>query len=152
MFLHADNWIEPGALGQMAEALGRQGIVAGAFRQAIEAAGVLYRLLEAGNAMRVRVLQLPYGDQGIFLRRETFEAVGGFPQVRLMEDVLLSKKLRRRGRIALVSGPLHVSARRWQRYGVVRQTARNWMLLSAAAVGVSPDRLEHFYPVHQRRE
>ena len=152
LFLHADNWLEPGALEQVEGAMSRPGVVAGAFRQRIEATGRLFRLLEHGNAFRVRVGQLPYGDQGIFLRRETFEAVGGFPQVRLMEDVLLSRKLRRRGRIVLLPGPLFVSARRWQQYGVIRQTARNWLLLSGAALGVSPDRLADFYPMHRPRE
>ena len=151
LFLHADNWLAPDALAQVERAMSHPGVVAGAFRQRIEADGLPFRLLEHGNALRVRVLQLAYGDQGIFLRRETFESVGGFPQVRLMEDVLLSKKLRRRGQIVLLPGPLHVSARRWRQYGVIRQTARNWVLLTATALGASPDRLADFYPIHRQR-
>ncbi len=120
----------------------------GAFRQQIEAEGLLYRWLERGNAWRVRRRGLPYGDQGIFVRRPLFEELGGFPDVRLMEDVLLMKALRRRAWPALLPGPLHVNARRWRRQGVIRQTIRNWLLLSAARAGVHPNRLARFYALH----
>ena len=145
LFLHADCWLATGALEQVETALTDLRVGGGAFRQHIEARGLLYRLLEAGNALRVRCLKLPYGDQGIFVRQSVFKDVGGFPDVRLMEDVLLMRRLRRRARLVLLPGPLNVSARRWQRYGVIRQTARNWSLLVAQRIGMSPNRLAGFY-------
>ncbi len=148
LFLHADTWLAAGGVGQIVEAVREAHVIAGAFRQCITAAGVLYRLLERGNALRARWGR-PYGDQGIFVRRDVFERVGGFPEVRLLEDVLLSRQLRRVGRLVLLPGPLHVSARRWQRHGVVRQTLRNWRILAAARLGVSPDRLAGLYPPHE---
>ena len=96
--------------------------------------------------MRVRWRRMPYGDQGIFVRRSAFDAVGGFVEVRLMEDVLLMREFRRRGwRIELLPGPLHVDPRRWLKHGVVRQTLRNWTLLAGLRLGISPDRLAEFY-------
>lgn len=149
LFLHADNWLAPAIVDQISKALANKNVLGGAFAQRIEAPGLLYRLLERGNEMRVRCLGLPYGDQGIFIRKETFFDLGKFPEVDLMEDLLLMKKLRRRAWPVLLPGPLHVSARRWQRYGVVRQTLRNWSLCAASHLGVPPDRLAKFYPKHK---
>ncbi len=146
LFLHADNWLEAGAIDQIRRLPARRTFVCGAFEQRIDAPGRVYRWLEHGNAIRVRLFGLAYGDQGIFVRREDFEAVGRFPEIPLMEDVRLMRSLRRRGRPLLLPGPLHVSPRRWQKHGVVRQTLRNWSLLLAERCGVPPQRLARFYP------
>lgn len=151
LFLHADTWLPPDAVGQVESALADAAVGCGAFLQQIEAEGLAYRLLERGNAWRVKRRGITYGDQGIFVRRALFEELGGFPEVRLMEDLLLMKRLRRRAWPLLLPGPLHVSARRWQRHGVVRQTARNWLLLAAARCGVSPDKLASFYSRHDTK-
>jgi hypothetical protein len=92
---------------------------------------------------------MPFGDQGIFVRRGAFEAVGGFAEVRLMEDVLLMREFRRRGwRIELLPGPIHVDPRRWLQHGVVRQTLWNWLLLAGLRCGIPPDRLAEFYALN----
>jgi rSAM/selenodomain-associated transferase 2 len=146
LFLHADCWLEPDATRQIELALANPKTVGGAFRQQIDHPGRVFRWLEWGNAARARWWKLPYGDQGIFLRRDVFVAVGGFAEVPLMEDVLLMRKLRRRHLpIALLDGPLHVDAQRWLSQGVVRQTIRNWLLLVGLRLGISPDRLAKFY-------
>ena len=146
LFLHADCWLEPDATRQIEAALSDSQIVGGAFRQRIDHDRKIFRWLEWGNAARVLWRKLPYGDQGIFFRRETFEALGGFLEVSLMEDVLLMQKLRRRGgRLALLPGPLHVDPRRWLAHGVVRQTLKNWTLLTGLRLGISPDRLARYY-------
>lgn len=150
LFLHADCWLAPAACEQIAAALAESRIECGAFRQRIEAEGRLFRWLERGNAWRAQRRGLPYGDQAIFIRRSTFEALGGFPEVRLMEDVMLMRLLRRRSWPALLPGPLHVSPRRWQKHGMIRQTVRNWLLLSAFRLGVHPDRLAAFYAPHRK--
>ncbi len=149
LFLHADNWLEPGAAGQIREALADADVVGGAFQQRIEADGFLYRWIEWGNALRVTRWRLAYGDQGMFVRRSVFERVGGFSEVPLLEDVLLSRQLRPEGKTSLLPGPLHVSARRWQEHGAIRQTIRNWMILAAHRCGVSPKRLARYYKLHR---
>ncbi|MCH7752014.1 MAG: TIGR04283 family arsenosugar biosynthesis glycosyltransferase [Planctomycetes bacterium] len=150
LFLHADNWLDPRVGSQLRDCLQDASVLGGAFRQQIDAAGRLYRWLERGNAARVRWRGLAYGDQAIFMRREVFDELGGFPTVKLMEDLLLMRAFRKLTRPVLLPGPVHVDPRRWQRRGVVRQTLCNWALLSARAVGVSPDRLARFYPLHDR--
>lgn len=145
LFLHADCFIEPGGLEAVRAALSDERVVGGCFRQRIDAAGLRYRMLERGNALRVRLLKWAYGDQAIFLRRNIFKKIGGFPDLKLMEDLYLMKRLKRQGRIALLDARVKVSARRWQRKGVVRQTLRNWTLITLAHLGVSPNRLARFY-------
>jgi rSAM/selenodomain-associated transferase 2 len=148
LFLHADNWLERDIALQIAAALADIRRLHGALRQRIDAAGLGYRLIERGNAARVRAVGLPYGDQAIFVRREAFNAAGGFADVPLMEDVLLMRALRRRAWPLLLPGPVHVSPRRWQRNGIVRQTLRNWSLLAAFSLGASPQQLIARYPRH----
>lgn len=148
LFLHVDSWLPAGAIGQIRRALRDRHCQGGAFRQHIESAGRIYRLLEWGNAARIRLLRLAFGDQGLFLRRELFDRLGRFPQVPLMEDLRLMRKFRRVARPALLPGPLHVDPRRWQKYGVARQTLRNWSLLTAEKLGVCPSQLKRFYPSH----
>jgi rSAM/selenodomain-associated transferase 2 len=146
VFLHADNWLEPQAGGQIRQLLGDPKWSVGAFVQVIDAEGPIYRWLERGNAMRARRLGLAYGDQGIFLRKRLFQQLGGFAPIRLMEDVELMQRLRwRREPIAVLPGPVHVSPRRWRQHGVLRQTLRNWGLLTAFHLGVRPDYLADLY-------
>lgn len=120
-------------------------IVAGAFRQYIDAPGWRFRLLAWGNRQRVRWFHMAYGDQGIFIRRAVFENLGRFAPLPLMEDVELMRKLRGHGLLVLLPQPLTVSARRWQKRGVLRTTLRNWLLLTAYLCGISPERLANFY-------
>ena len=146
LFLHADCWLETQAVGQIEAALRDETVMGGAFRQRIDDERPVFRWLESGNAARVRWRQMPYGDQGIFVRRSAFESIGGFAEVRLMEDVLLMREFRGRGwRIKLLPGPIHVDPRRWLKHGVLRQTLRNWTLLAGLKLGVSPDRLAEYY-------
>jgi rSAM/selenodomain-associated transferase 2 len=146
MFLHADSSLEPGALEVAEELLLQPGIIAGCFRLTVRAHGWLYRLIDDCATARVRLTGLAYGDQGLFIRREKFLELGGFPSLRFMEDLFFSKELRRRGRMVVAPKRIFVSPRRWQRAGLIRQTLRNWTLTALAAGGVHPDRLARFYP------
>jgi hypothetical protein len=106
----------------------------------------LYRCIDFAATARVRLTGLVYGDQGLFLRRASFEALGGFPTLRLMEDIFLSRQIRDRGRVAVATRRIYVSPRRWHQTGLIRQTLRNWILTGLAAAGVSPDSLARHYP------
>lgn len=149
LFLHADNRLASDDIGRQVErTLRNSRRVHGAMRQRIDAPGLSYRMLERGNAERVRWLGLPYGDQAIFVRREAFVAAGGFPNEPLLEDLLLMQKLRREAWPALIDGPVVVSSRRWQRRGVVTQTLHNWRILARHAWGVAPSELAREYRRH----
>jgi rSAM/selenodomain-associated transferase 2 len=148
LFLHADNALPKTAAEELASALQNPRTLHGAFRQRIEAAGFAYRWLEIGNAARVRWLGIPYGDQAIFIRRNVFEDLGGFPQVPLMEDLILMQRLRRRAWPLLLPGRVLVSPRRWQQQGIIRQTLRNWWLTAKYSCGVPPEQLAQQYKRH----
>jgi rSAM/selenodomain-associated transferase 2 len=146
LFLHADCTLADGALAAIGPALRRPSVIAGCFAMRVAAAGALYRSIDHCATARVRLTGIAYGDQGLFLRRDDFEQLGGFPPLRFMEDVFFSRTLRRHGRVIVLPQAIHVSPRRWQRAGIVRQTLRNWMLTGLALAGVSPDRLAAHYP------
>lgn len=145
LMLHADTFLHASAGSQLFEAFADPRVGCGAFRQQINGSELRYRLLEWGNALRARRIGMPYGDQAIFARRQLIEDVGGVLDVPLMEDVALMRRLRRKAWPVLLPGPLHVSARRWRRHGVVGQTLRNWMLVAAYSCGVSTTRLARWY-------
>jgi rSAM/selenodomain-associated transferase 2 len=145
IFLHADCWLEPGALAAVRSTFDDPRTIGACFRQTIDSTGMIYRLIEAGNKLRVRTVQWAYGDQGIVVRRDIFERVGGFPQLPLMEDLYLMKRLKREGRVRLIDHSLHVHPRRWQNTGPVRQSLRNWLFIALAHGGVSPATLARYY-------
>jgi rSAM/selenodomain-associated transferase 2 len=146
LFLHADCTVERNSLPAVERCLGRQAIAAGCFQMTVKADGLAFRMIDYCATARVRLTGLCYGDQGLFVERRLFERIGGFPPLGFMEDVFISKALRRQGRLAVIDKKIFVSPRRWQRMGVVRQTLRNWTLTALAAAGVHPDRLAQFYP------
>ena len=148
LFLHADTWLSPDGCRQIEAALEDERILCGAFAQCIQATGRRFRLLERGNAWRVRRWGLPYGDQGIFVRRGTFEQLGGFPEVPLMEDWLLMRRLRRLSWPVLLPGPLHVERSPLAAARRGASDAAELALVAAATAGVSPDTLARFYAVH----
>ena len=146
LFLHADCWLEAGALRAVEQMLKQPSILAGCFAMRVDTPGWGFRSIDACASARVRWTGIAYGDQGLFLRRRDFERLGGFPRVRFMEDVFFSRTLARHGRVAVVNKKIYVSARRWQKVGLVRQTLRNWTLTVLALAGVAPDRLAEYYP------
>jgi rSAM/selenodomain-associated transferase 2 len=145
LFLHGDCFLEEGALAEAVRWLERPRIAAGCFSLRVTTAGILYRLIDRCATLRVRLTGIPYGDQGLYLTRKTFDRAGGFPAVQFMEDVLLGLRLRRLGRVVVARKRVFASARRWQRRGLVRQTLLNWQLTALAAAGVHPDRLAAYY-------
>ena len=151
LFLHADCRLPVDARRQIADAFSKPEQIWGAFRQRIVAQGLIYRAIEWGNGARVHWQGSAYGDQAIFVRRKTFDAVGGFDEVPLMEDVLLSRKLGKIARPQLLDGPIIVNARRWQRYGPIRQTLRNWWLMIRFRCGANSKRLAELYRRHDSK-
>jgi rSAM/selenodomain-associated transferase 2 len=143
VFLHADTTLEPGWASAL-RALGPD-VVGGAFRLAVDSPRAGFRMVEGAVRLRLRFFALPYGDQGIFARREAYARVGGIPHLPLMEDVAFVARLRRAGRLAFPPVRALTSARRWERYGIVGTTLRNWSLLALYAAGQSPERLARRY-------
>lgn len=148
LFLHADAHLAPGALEAVARTFADPAVIAAGLRQRIVHEARFYRWIERAADARVRAGWV-YGDSGLAVRRSAYEAVGGFRPLALFEDLDLSKRLRRHGRIAFVAAAeLACSPRRWEREGRLRRTLKNWVLTGLWAAGVDPARLARFYPPH----
>lgn len=146
LFVHADCTLARGAVADAVNWLRKPTVAAGCYTMRVPLPHLLYRSIEYCASARVGLFGISYGDQGLFVRKEMFERVGGFPELRLMEDVAIGLRLRRRGRVVVSRRQIFVSPRRWQRTGIVRQTLHNWALTGLAAGGVHPDRLARYYP------
>ena len=146
VFLHADSTLPPSSWAAMHEALGDPHLEGGAFRFSLEdTPGFWPRVYEFFVELRSRWLGLPYGDQGYFVRRATWERVGPFLPTPLMEDVEWWSRLRRQANVRILRAPLVTSARRFQRRGWISSAIRNLSLLSAWKLGVSPERIAAWY-------
>jgi rSAM/selenodomain-associated transferase 2 len=144
LFVHADVRMPEAARMALTQALAG-GAETAVFALAIDAPGVWPRVMELGARLRDRMGGLPYGDQGLLVRRRLFEEVGGYPAIPVMEDVAIVRALGRRAPLRRLPGPLRVSPRRWRREGPYRTWARNAVLLAAYLAGVSPHRLARWY-------
>ena len=144
LFLHADIWLESGALAAVKTALS-SGYIGGGFQQKIDGKSILYRMIEIAGNIRGRYLKVFYGDSGIFLARANFDKIGGFPEIPILEEMEFSKGLRRLGKTTLVSPCIHISARRWETGGIVRTTLSNWLITLLYFLGVSPEKLARLY-------
>lgn len=143
VFLHADTRLDPG----WAEALRRlpADVVGGAFRFTLDPPRRAHRVIEFGVDLRARGLGLPYGDQALFARRTTYQELGGFRPLPLMEDVDFVRRLGRAGRLAFPAVRAHTSARRFQQRGLLGTTLLNWSLLALYAAGWPATRLAQLY-------
>jgi glycosyltransferase involved in cell wall biosynthesis len=143
LFLHADTRLGPGWQAALVAAM-RDPDRAGYFRLRLDDAAPAARRLERAVAWRCRALALPYGDQGLFISRALYDAVGGFRPLPLMEDVDLVRRLRRR-RLRPLDADAVTSAERFRREGYLRRSAKNLSLLALWHLGVGEERLARLY-------
>ena len=141
LFLHADTILSGDFETRIAAALDRPGVSAGAFRFELDEGGFGMWLVETIVACRCRFFELPYGDQALFVRKETFFAAGGFPDAPIMEDYELICRLRALGSIEIVDSPAVTSARRWRKLGILRTAWSNQLCLLAYKLNVAPERI-----------
>ncbi len=142
LFLHADVRLAIEAQRALVAAVQPTSGVGGAmFRFAIDLPWFWKHFIELGQRVREMLLGLPYGDQGLLVRRELFEAVDGYPEIPLMEDVAIIRRLRRRTAIRRLPATLLTSGRRYLREGIVRTWLRHTALITLYYVGVPPHHL-----------
>ncbi|MAK80346.1 MAG: glycosyl transferase family 2 [Phenylobacterium sp.] len=146
LFLHADTRLDPQAWRALEAHLADpdQARTAAVFGFQLDERPWQARLLEWGVRLRVAVLALPYGDQGLLIHRDLYEAVGGYRPLPLMEDVDLVRRLGRR-RLQLLPGHAITSAARWRRRGWARQTLLNLGCLALYLTGAPPAEIARIY-------
>jgi rSAM/selenodomain-associated transferase 2 len=147
LFLHADTYLADNAPELIKKTIQDQNAIAGAFDLGIRSPKKVFRLIEKMVFIRSRLIQLPYGDQGIFIRRKFFENLDGYNNTPLMEDVDLMRRVKKAGgKIVNINQKVFTSPRRWEKEGVIFCTLRNWTLILLFFLGVPAEKLSKFYP------
>ncbi|MFI5328034.1 MAG: TIGR04283 family arsenosugar biosynthesis glycosyltransferase [Candidatus Rokuibacteriota bacterium] len=145
LFLHADTRLPGGAARAIEGALADPGVVGGRFDVRFDNERALFRVIAWFMNTRSRASGICTGDQAIFVRRADFEAVGGYPEIPLMEDIELTRRLKRRGRLRALRLRVTTSARKWEREGPLRTIGLMWALRFLHFCGVAPARLHRWY-------
>jgi len=149
LFLHADTALPPEADRRLLHALQQSRREWGRFDVAIAGADPLFTVVAMLMNLRSRLTGVATGDQALFVRRDTFVAAGGFPEIPLMEDVALSKALKRIGPPACLHERVVTSGRRWERNGTLRTILLMWRLRLEYALGADPRHLARRYGVER---
>jgi len=146
LFLHADCILPDNAFTLIREVLGNDNIAAGAFHLGIDDERTRFRIIETVANLRAGLTSYMYGDQGMFLRKETFKSIGGFADIPLMEDIEISMRLKKIGKIVFIKHPIKASSRRWIEEGLVYTTLRDWVnAFLYTFLKVSPGKLIKYY-------
>lgn len=151
LFLHADTHLPEDYLTHIFETLMDPHVTLGAFRFATDYTGLGMGLITWATRLRSTYFKLPYGDQGLFMRPDTYAQLGGFPEVAIAEDLLLVRQARRLGKIEIVPAAAVTSGRRWRRHGVWRTTLINYLIAGGCLAGVPPKYLAFLYGSRNRR-
>lgn len=135
LFLHADSILSREVILKIPCVFKNNSIVGGAFKIRLLSDRLPYRLIEAGINFRSRLLKLPYGDQGLFVKRSVFKKLGGFGGMAVCEDLDFIWRLKKLGEIAILDEEILSSVRRWENNGVLRTSLRNQFLLASYVLG-----------------
>ena len=144
-FLHADTGVPADSDRHIIHALLGGKRKWGRFDIRFPHGGLRMQLVAASMNLRSRLTGIATGDQGIFVSRDLFEQVNGYPDIPLMEDIALSRSLRRQSRPACLRSVLETSSRRWQARGYLRTVVLMWGLRLGYFLGVAPDTLAKYY-------
>lgn len=145
LFLHVDTRLPPAALCEVVEGLAASARHWGRFDVRIEGRHPLLPVVAAMMNLRSRLTGVATGDQAIFVTRRTFALAGGFPDISLMEDIAISKRLRRLGKPLCLRARVNTSGRRWEANGALRTIVIMWGLRLGYVLGVAPARLARIW-------
>lgn len=146
LFLHADVKLPPGAFASINQALAEKCMLGGCFQICFPAdVPAPLRLVALGINFRTRLFRTATGDQAIFIRRRTFEEIGGYQILPLMEDITLFGEMKRRGHVVVLDQQVEISPRRWLKYGVWRTVALMYLLRLGYWLGIHPATLKRFF-------
>ena len=135
LFLHADCVLPKEDILNVRNVFGCSSFVGGAFKIRLLSDKFRYRIIEKGINFRSKVFKLPYGDQGLFVKRSVFEQLGGFREMPNCEDLDFICRLKKQGEIIILDDRISSSIRRWENHGILRTSFRNQFLLSSYVLG-----------------
>lgn len=146
LFLHADCILPDNAFPLIREVLCDKNVAAGGFDLGISDLRWHFRIIESAANIRAHMTSLIYGDQGMFLRKEIFDSMGGFADIPLMEDIEISLRLKKLGKIVFIRSPIKASPRRWLKEGALYTTLRDWSNAFAYTfLKIAPGKLVRYY-------
>ena len=145
LFLHADTFLPCEGLMQIRNSLRLPDVVGGRFQLGLSEKTIGFRLVALLSTLRSQYLGITYGDQGIYVRRETFRVVGGFPPLQLFEDSEFCARVTRVGKFVMLNARVCSSTRRWRKWGFVRTVVTMWMLRILYTCSVSDATLSRWY-------
>lgn len=148
LFLHADTLL-PSQAAQLVDNALLGGRCWGRFNIRLSGTHLMFRIIERMMNWRSCLTGIATGDQAIFMTRESYQQVGGFPEIALMEDIEMSKRLRQVSRPACVKVPAITSSRRWEQGGIFRTIFLMWRIRLSYFFGAGPEKLAAIY--HQVR-
>ena len=145
LFLHADTRLPDNFDVKVLAAVNQDDFCAGAFSLGIDAQVRGLRFIERVANWRSRFFQMPYGDQALFVSRDLFNEIGGFPDFPIMEDFELIRRLRRKGKISILPESVLTSPRRYLNFGILKTWFLNQIIIAAYFMGIAPERLARWY-------
>jgi len=145
LFLHADTLLPDSALNDIRAVMANSECVGGRFDVELDGDHWMLWVIGAMISLRSRLTKVATGDQAIFVRREIFEKIGGYPDIPLMEDIAFSRALKGMGKMACLRSRVITSARRWEMEGVWRTIWKMWTLKFLYLLGIPPARLKRYY-------
>ncbi len=128
LFLHADTVLPEGYVNDIFATFMESGCFVGAFRFKTDMKTLFMRIIEFVANLRARYLGLPYGDQAIFMKKEFFRKIGGFPLISIAEDLYLMYRISKMGKVKIISKNALTSSRKWQKYGIINITYFHWKI------------------------
>jgi rSAM/selenodomain-associated transferase 2 len=145
LFLHADTLLSANYGDKIRNMMQDSRFIAGSFQFRFKHPNLALKVVEKTVNWRSHWFSLPYGDQGLFLKANTFQTMGGFKNMPIMEDFEMIQRLKQQGKIAMIPDAVMISDRRWRKLGVLRTTLINQMIVFGYYLGVSPDQLVKWY-------
>ncbi len=145
LFLHGDTILPTNFNSLIYQYLANPDTIAGAFELGINCNDKMFRLLERLVNWRSHFFSLPYGDQAIFLKASTFQEIGGFPNLPIMEDFELMRQLKKQGKISIIPVKVITSPRRWEKLGIWKTTVINQLIIIGYFLRISPLTLKKLY-------
>jgi rSAM/selenodomain-associated transferase 2 len=147
VFLHVDTFLPLNAFSLIQTVLKNKQYAGGAFTLKIQPQTAFFKMIAACSTLRSQIIRTPYGDQVIFLRKTYFEAIGGYQNIPLMEDVELMRRIRKKkGQIIILPEPVITSTRRWNHEGFIYTLLRDNIIIFLYWCGMSAEKLAKFYP------
>ncbi len=140
LFLHADTVLPEGALAKVKECLKDPDVIGGRFKVSLTGQAYGYRLVSWMINLRDGLTKGFTGDQAIFIKRESFFAIGRYKEMQLFEDLDLARRMKRSGKVVRIPDNVVTSSRRWEKGGLLKTITKMWILRTLYLVGV-PDRI-----------